>query len=150
MQHLTTPLELSAAAWRVVGYMMETNLRVAQVIGQAVIETNPFAVGTGLKSEASKNAPAPKSTAKPAVEAKPSKPAAAKAKAARSATPKAKPAPAPKAARPDAPKPGSTKAPVGKSPENAENTKRPRVPSKPPAMPEASSAVVSKPKTPVN
>ena len=42
MTPVSTPLELSAAGLRMMGYMIETNLRVAQVFGQAALETNPF------------------------------------------------------------------------------------------------------------
>ena len=42
MTPVSTPLELSAAGIRVMGYMLESNLRVAQAFGRAAIETNPF------------------------------------------------------------------------------------------------------------
>ena len=91
MQHVTTPLEITAAAWRVAGFMMETNLRVATVFGQAAIETNPFATSARLKAKpvAPKAAPKVKAKAKP----KTSKPAAAQSKEARAKVEAAKPAP---------------------------------------------------------
>jgi outer membrane biosynthesis protein TonB len=141
MQHLTTPLELSAAAWRAAGYMMETNLRVAQVIGRAAIETNPFVFGTGLNSRPTKKAPVPKAKAKPTTQTAPSKPATTRKKA----TPKAKPAATAKTAKPE-----TATVSEAKPKENAETSKRPRTPSKPPAMPDGSSATAKKPKTSVN
>jgi len=145
MRHLTTPLELSAAAWRAAGYMMETNLRVAQVIGRAAIETNPFVFGTGLHSRPTKNAPVPEAKATPTPQTAPSKPAATRKKAVQSATPKAKPAATAKTAKPE-----SATVSEAKPKENAETSKRPRTPSKPPAMADASSATATKPKTSVN
>ena len=42
MTPVSAQLKLSAAALRVTGYMIESNLRVAQVLGRAAFETHPF------------------------------------------------------------------------------------------------------------
>ncbi len=44
------PLKLSAASVRMAGYMIENNLRVAQVFGQAAISSNPFLAQVKVKS----------------------------------------------------------------------------------------------------
>jgi hypothetical protein len=138
MQHVTMPLELTAAAWRVAGYVIEKNLRVAQAFGQAAMKTNPFSVGVRARPQAT----TPKSDfcAKPEVAAKPKaktpKEAAKSAASERqplSGTPKTgtRPETTAKPARKPAPKAKTRTAnAAGNKP------KRPRAPSKPPALPD--------------
>jgi hypothetical protein len=52
MTQMTTPLILSAAGFRVAGYILEKNLRVAQEFGRAAMLTNPFVVGMRVKYSA--------------------------------------------------------------------------------------------------
>ena len=66
MNLVSTPLEMSAASIRLAGYMIESNLRVAQALGEAALRTNPFAVPADLRKKASASAPRP---AKPAAKA---------------------------------------------------------------------------------
>ncbi|MEQ8895808.1 MAG: hypothetical protein RID23_01865 [Roseovarius sp.] len=42
MMPVSAPLKLSAASMRMAGYVIESNLRIAQVFGRAALETNPF------------------------------------------------------------------------------------------------------------
>jgi len=169
MQHVTTPLEITAAAWRVAGYMLETNLRVAKVLNQAAIESSPFAARAQLNAKApTPKAPTTAAKAKPApVKAKASKPAPATKAAPKPATKtkveqapakavKAQPSTEPKpAVRAEAspastPKRPAAPAPAPKAEDTTEKAKRPRAPSKPPAMPESSESSATKAKTPLN
>ena len=43
MQIVTLPLQLSLAGMRLTGYMIETNLRVAQVLCRAAMQAHPMA-----------------------------------------------------------------------------------------------------------
>jgi len=166
MQHVTTPLEITAAAWRVAGYMLETNLRVAKVLNQAAIESSPFAARAQFKAKApTPKAPTTAAKAKPApVKAKASKPAPATKAAPKPATKtkveqapaKAQPSTEPKSAVHAEASPASTPkrpaapAPAPKAEDTTEKAKRPRAPSKPPAMPESSESSATKAKTPLN
>ena len=154
MLPVSAPLKLSAASMRMAGYVIENNLRVAQVFGRAAFRANPFlglpyncAGRSAVKAEealATDATPPARKTAAPA------KPAAVKtadkktaAKPAPAKKAEAKPAPAKKAeaAKPaakaepakDAAKPEAT----ADAPKAAAETgaKRPRQPSAPPAMP---------------
>jgi len=135
MQHVTTPLEITAAAWRVVGFMMVTNLRVATVFGQAAIESNPFAISTRLKA----NLAAPKVNTKPKTSN--SAPAQPKEASVKAAAGKAA-AVTKQLAKPAAPKPKTAAAPTSKPTDLAEKPKRPRAPS----MPEPVGATTGKKK----
>ncbi|WP_037295422.1 hypothetical protein [Roseobacter sp. AzwK-3b] len=42
MTHVMTPFTLSAAGFRLAGYLLENNLRVAQEFGRAALIANPF------------------------------------------------------------------------------------------------------------
>ncbi len=142
------PLKLSAAGFRFAGYMVESNLRVAKVLGEAAFKTGPFSKPLSAKSAEPQRAPRP-ARAKPAAAKRvaPAKqaqaahtpaPAPVKAEApAKTAPPVASPAsraaakPSPKAASP-APK---TAHPVVKATPEPASNKAYRKPSMPPAMP---------------
>eukprot|EP00581_Thalassiosira_minuscula_P023382 CAMPEP_0184408286 /NCGR_PEP_ID=MMETSP0738-20130409/3110_1 /TAXON_ID=385413 /ORGANISM="Thalassiosira miniscula, Strain CCMP1093" /LENGTH=91 /DNA_ID=CAMNT_0026765687 /DNA_START=50 /DNA_END=325 /DNA_ORIENTATION=+ len=68
-----TPFTLSAAGFRLAGYLLETNLRVAQEFGRAALLANPFVLskGTAYKPAASKAPVARKPVAAKPVAAKP-------------------------------------------------------------------------------
>ena len=147
------PLKLSAAGIRLTGYVIESNLRVARVFGQAALEAGSFSGGLRAKAAqpcvrkegpaeakvaVKKHAPAPRAavatpkptvatnTAKsaPVAEAVPA-PVAGTKPVARRATAEVK------AARlPDPAKPAKVKATEQAA------VKRPRAPSMPPALPE--------------
>ncbi|WP_306152574.1 hypothetical protein [Roseovarius sp. MMSF_3281] len=140
MQHVTTPLELTAAAWRMAGYVVETNLRVAQVFGQAAFQANPFSTGVQVDANALTAKPVP--AKKPKAAAPKSRPATA------SPAPEAKPA---KPLSPKSAKSQKTKSVASKVPDApVDKPARPRAPSKPPAMPESTGTRLKKPKTPLN
>ena len=76
MNPVSTQLEISAASIRLAGYVMESQLRVAQVFGKAALAANPFSVPSSVRKPAptkvhSKSADAikPKKTAKASVKA---------------------------------------------------------------------------------
>ena len=52
MNPVSTQLELSAASIRLAGYMIESQLRVAQVLGKAALTSNLFAVTAELRKRA--------------------------------------------------------------------------------------------------
>ncbi len=54
MNTLSNPLEISAASIRLAGYVIETNLRMAQIFGQAVLTVNPLASTMRARSAGSK------------------------------------------------------------------------------------------------
>ena len=154
MLPVSAPLKLSAASMRMAGYVIENNLRVAQVFGRAAFRANPFlglpyncagrsavkaeeALATDATPPARKTAaPAKPAAVKPAEKKTAAKPAPAKkaeakpspAKKAEAAKPAAKAEPAKDAAKPEA---------TADAPKAAAETgaKRPRQPSAPPAMP---------------
>ncbi|MDM8166380.1 hypothetical protein [Roseovarius sp.] len=106
MLPVSAPLKLSAASMRMAGYVIENNLRVAQVFGRAAFRANPFlglpyncAGRSAVKAEealATDATPPARKTAAPA------KPAAVKTADKKTA---AKPAPAKKAEAKPAPAP---------------------------------------------
>jgi len=106
MLPVSAPLKLSAASMRMAGYVIENNLRVAQVFGRAAFRANPFlglpyncAGRSAVKAEealATDATPPARKTAAPA------KPAAVKTAEKKTA---AKPAPAKKAEAKPAPAP---------------------------------------------
>ncbi len=49
MHPVSTPFEVSAASIRLAGYMIERNLRVAQVLGKAALQSNPFMARVDLR-----------------------------------------------------------------------------------------------------
>lgn len=46
MGYMMTPLKMTLAGIRLTGYMIETQCRVAQVLGQAALKANPYRIGT--------------------------------------------------------------------------------------------------------
>jgi hypothetical protein len=154
MLPVSAPLKLSAASMRMAGYVIENNLRVAQVFGRAAFRANPFlglpyncAGRSAVKAEEALATDATPPARKTAAPAKPAAVKTAEKKTAAKPAPtkkaEAKPAPAKKAeaAKPaakaepakDAAKPEAT----ADAPKAAAETgaKRPRQPSAPPAMP---------------
>ncbi|WP_372921026.1 hypothetical protein [Roseovarius sp.] len=141
MTFVTTPLMLSAAGMRLCGYFIETNLRVAQEFGRAAFQNNPFVVGVRVKPSVSATPPA---AAAPRVKAQPNTPARARSKVSPPAQRKA-PRPAPAAGAPAKVK-AEAKAETRPAPApavDADQSKRPRAPSKPPAMPASKSAAMT-------
>ena len=49
MSFVTPQLRMSAAGLRMAGYLLENNMRVAQVFGVAAIRANPFLASAGVK-----------------------------------------------------------------------------------------------------
>ena len=45
MDYMMTPLKMTLAGIRLTGYMIETQCRVAQVLGQAALKANPYRIG---------------------------------------------------------------------------------------------------------
>jgi len=156
MTPMTTPLMLSAAGFRLAGYMLEKNLRVAQEFGRATVLANPFVAGMRVKysppvakaeipKKSTANHKTPATSAKPVIEAK----------AATNSVDCASPAPV--AAKP-VPAVTETPAPSGQivqmtpaspaqkaTPAQTDTSaaKRPRAPSLPPAMPAPRSVAVT-------
>lgn len=137
MTQVITPIMLSTAGLRLAGYMLENNLRVAQEFGRAAVLANPFLMGVRVKysppaakAQVELKAKSPAAAAKPVTEqtasaaapvaSKPSR-LAEKAPAECAQVVHLNPSPSPKKAAPDHKK--------------ADAPKRPRAPSKPPAMP---------------
>jgi hypothetical protein len=150
MTHVMTPFTLSAAGFRLAGYFLQNNMRVAQEFGRAAMLANPYLLGMGAKYRA----PVTKApgAAKPVTRA--AKPAtravstrgktagkAADAGMTGSETASMPLASDPKAAAPKAsgqvvPMTPARVAQKTVAPQNDSATpKRPRAPSKPPAMP---------------
>jgi len=126
MTPVSAPLRLSAAGIRVAGYMIERQLRAVQVLGQAALDTNPFI------APVCRAAPAVRTTVAASAPA-PDRPEPAPLAPASVTEPVAEPEPA--RAIPAAPV-AETKARDATQP--ARSARRPRQPSKPPAMPEVS------------
>src|SRR6056297_3437786 len=117
MDMFTAPLKLSTAGIRLMGYMVETNMKMAQASSRAMIEAQigfmglrrepaaPTAKAAPKKAAAPAKKPAakakapaqPKTEAKPTAEAQPRVKTAAKPKTQPKAPVAAKPAPKPKA-----------------------------------------------------
>jgi hypothetical protein len=150
MTYVMTPFTLSAAGFRLAGYLFENNLRVAQEFGRAALIANPFL----LPKSATYVRPVTKTTV-----AKKAEPVASKT-AGTSAGPVLTEStsvamPVPSEPRPAAPKepaaqgqvvPISQARPAAKTIDpqtDASTPKRPRAPSKPPAMPAPRSVVVN-------
>jgi len=136
---------LSAAGMRLCGYLIETNLRVAQEFGRAAFQNNPFVVGVRVKPSVSATPPA---AAAPRVKAQPKTPPRSRPKVSPPAQRKA-PRPAPAAGAPakvkaDAKTDAKAETkPVRAPAADADQAKRPRAPSKPPAMPASKSAAMT-------
>jgi len=121
MTPVSAPLKMSAAGMRVAGYMIESNLRVAQVFGRAAIESNPFLTRPPIPAQAV-SVPKPAKAAEKS--AAPAKPTAKRKKPAAPAKPAAEPA----------------KTAAGADTADTRTGKRPRKPSLPPAMPAGKTA----------
>lgn len=143
MDYVSVPLKVSAAGMRLAGYMIESNLRMAQAMGEAALRANPLIARPGtMPSDLAVQAAAVKKSAP----VKKAKPAAKKAAPVKKAAPaEKKPAPV-KQAVADAPKPAEAPArkaaPAAKPAELSKSAgqgmaepKRPRQPSAPPEMP---------------
>ncbi|WP_306116891.1 MULTISPECIES: hypothetical protein [unclassified Roseovarius] len=96
MNPVSTQLEMSAASIRLAGYMIESNLRIAQALGEAALMANPFAIPADLRKQVVKpvsrkvKAAAPVAKTAPAKAKKAAPNAANKSKAV--AAPKSTPA----------------------------------------------------------
>lgn len=132
-----TPLKLSAAGIRVAGYMIESNLRVAHVFGQAALNMSPFSTWSQVQMPV----PRPKAVApSPSTKAGKKAPSGGAAPARKSA-PAGEPA---KAA--SSQESAKTALPQEIVKEDAPDSpvRRPRAPSTPPAMPDAATPDQSK------
>lgn len=142
MTHVMTPFTLSAAGFRLAGYLLENNLRVAQEFGRAALIANPFL----LRKSATYVRPVTKAPVAKKAAAVTGKTAGTSAAPAVT-EPKSVATPVPSEPKPAAPKapaaqgqvvPMSQAQPKAKTVEpqtDASTPKRPRAPSKPPAMP---------------
>ena len=74
MNTLSTSLEMSAASIRLAGYMIENNLRVARIFGQAAMTTYPFAIPSSARTVTAKPAALSTRKAKPVAKRAAAKP----------------------------------------------------------------------------
>ncbi|MEQ9260071.1 MAG: hypothetical protein RIG84_13355 [Roseovarius sp.] len=137
MTPVTAHLYLSAKGLRMAGYLLETNLRVAQVFGQAALHNNPFLPKPVAKALGATVSPMSFAETRAKVSSAP-----ARRKAGKVSTPAVNlQALKPEASKPSAPKAAPKAAEAQPDTANGTNgangAKKPRQPSAPPAMPES-------------